>query len=36
MPSAVERKQQIEAARAERLRQEMEEKLREEQELQEI
>ena len=36
MPSAAERKQQLEAACAERLRWEMEEKLREERELQEI
>ena len=36
MPSAVERKQQLKAARAERLWREMEEKLQEERELQEI
>ena len=36
MPSAAERKQQLEATCAEWLQREMEEKLREEQELQEI
>ena len=36
MPSAAERKQQLEAAHAEWLWREMEEKLQEEQELQEI